>query len=127
MLSNLSIDAVTDILWGNVPLAMAFVATVKVRVCLPLGGAAAAAAVAARKQASLSACLWRQLFDRPSARSLLCPALFREQVAMALSMIMSFPITIWPSKRCGEAPADGERHQSLWHVLHAARSTLSSY
>lgn len=36
VLSNMSIDGVADILWGHVPLAMAFVTTVKAR-----GGAAA--------------------------------------------------------------------------------------
>lgn len=36
VLSNMTIDGVTDILWGHVPLAMAFVTTVKAR-----GGAAA--------------------------------------------------------------------------------------
>lgn len=49
VLSNMSIDGVTDILWGNVPLAMAFVATVK--------------------------------------------------VSMALSLILSFPITLWPMRQ----------------------------
>ncbi|PSC67140.1 putative sodium-coupled neutral amino acid transporter 6 [Micractinium conductrix] len=45
----MNIDDVTDILWGNVPLAMGFVATVK--------------------------------------------------VAMALSLVLSFPITLWPMRQ----------------------------
>ncbi|KAL4422665.1 hypothetical protein ABPG75_008862 [Micractinium tetrahymenae] len=49
VLSNMSIDGVTDILWGHVPLAMAFVTTVK--------------------------------------------------VSMALSLILSFPITLWPMRQ----------------------------
>ncbi|KAL4448998.1 hypothetical protein ABPG77_007715 [Micractinium sp. CCAP 211/92] len=49
VLSNMTIDGVTDILWGHVPLAMAFVTTVK--------------------------------------------------VSMALSLVLSFPITLWPMRQ----------------------------